>query len=112
MNNSKVALDNLDPVDKKSILQTQHGELTQIAEALLRIESSEDWRKLKRMLLDGVVSTLEKQLTLAVSGDEVDMPKIYRLQGQLAWAKKYVDLKKLAEVFKLQVNNLNKQLDE
>ncbi len=111
-----VALDNMQETqnveEKKIHLQTQHGEFSQIVEALMRIEASDDWRKIKKMLLDGVVQSLEKQLSLAVTGDEVNMPQIYRLQGQLAWARKYADLRKLADVFRQQVSNINKQLDE
>ena len=113
MNNSKITLENLgEKYDKESFLQKQKGELTQIVEAINRIEATEDWKKLKSMLLDGVVKTLEKQLLSETNKPEIATPELYRLQGQLAWAKKYADLKKLSEFFKQQIDNIKNQLNE
>lgn len=113
MNNSKIASFNeSEPTDRKSTLEKQQGEWTQIVEALNRVESSEDWQKLKRLFLDGVVTTLENQLKVATQKPEIVTAELYRLQGQLAWAKKYADLKKLSEFFRKQVENLNNQLND
>ena len=113
MNNSKIVLENITEelsTDKVSFLQKQQGELTQIVEAINRIEATEDWKKLKAMLLDGVVKTLEKQILSESSKQEIAIPELYRLQGQLAWAKKYVDLKKMSEYFKQQIESIKNQL--
>ena len=113
MNNSKIVLENItEGTDKVSFLQKQQGELIQIVEAINRIEETEDWKKLKSMLLDGAVKALEKQLLSESSKQEVSIPELYRLQGQLAWAKKYADLKKLSEYFKQQIENIKNQLHE
>lgn len=110
MNNSKIASFESEDTDRASVLERQQGEWTQIVEALNRVESSEDWQKLKRVFLDGVVLTLETQLKQEASKDIVQPEHIYRLQGQLAWARKYADLKKLSEFFRKQVENLNNQI--
>mgnify|MGYP001582717618 CR=1 FL=1 len=114
MNNSKIVLENSEEMDmdKVSFLQGQQGELTQIVEVINRIEATEDWKKLKSMLLDGMVKTLEKQLLSEVNKSEIAIPELYRLQGQLAWAKKYADLKKMSEYFKQQIDNIKNQLHE
>ena len=115
MNNSKIVLENITEglsTDKISFLQKQQGELTQIVEAINRIEATEDWKKLKSMLLDGVIKTLEKQILSESSKQEIAIPELYRLQGQLAWAKKYADLKKLSEYFKQQIDNIKNQINE
>ena len=112
MNNSKIALDNLESGDKTSFLQKQQGELSQIVEAINRVETSEDWQKLKRLLLDSIVPNLERLIYNEASRKEVDVAEIYRLQGQLTWAHKYADLKKLAETKKQQIENIKNQLNE
>lgn len=112
MNNSKIAFDNLDDEQESRLpnLKEEQGKLAQIVEAINRVESSDDWQKLKKLLLDGVVTALERQLTNEATKKQVDESTIYRLQGQLAWARKYADLKKLGEFFRQQVENIKNQI--
>mgnify|MGYP001577794889 CR=1 FL=1 len=113
MNNAKIIYDNnfqKVKVEKEEFLLKQQGEMTQIVEAINRIEANEDWQKLKKLVLNGVVETLERQLKNESERKEVNAPELYRLQGQLVWARKYVDLKKLAEFFKQQLENIKLQL--
>lgn len=112
MNNSKIVIDNLEEpeTDRVSILQRQQGEYAQIVEAINSVEANTDWQKLKKLVLDGVVITLERQLSSEASKKEVNAPELYRLQGQLVWAKKYADLKKLGEFFKQSLENIKLQL--
>lgn len=110
MNNSKIANENIEDDDKLSFLQKQQGELSQIVEAINRIETSDDWQKLKKLLLDGVVVTLERQLLNETTKKEINAPDMYRLQGQLGWARKYADLKKLSDMFKKQIENIKNQI--
>ena len=59
MNNSKIAYNLEEKEDSRlSFLQEQLGELTRLVEAINRAEANEDWRKLKELLLDGVVEKL------------------------------------------------------
>mgnify|MGYP001618152772 CR=1 FL=1 len=111
MNNSKIT--NLEEKEEKLLfLQKQQGELAQVIESINRVEANEDWQKLKRLLLDGIVASLEKQLLSETAKDEISPPKIYRLQGQLMWAKKYSDLKKLSEAKRQQIENIKNQINE
>lgn len=118
MNNAKIAQDAIEifveeteDTSRSSLLEKQKGELTQIIEAIHRIEATKDWQKLKRLVLDGVTTTLERQLANAASAKEVDTPELYRLQGQLVWARKYTDLTKLADFFRQQLEHIKNQLD-
>lgn len=104
MNNSKIAIENLE--EDKIDLEEQKGKLTQLVEAINRVEASDDWKKLKKIFLDELVPRLERQLIAEANKDEINQPKIYRLQGELKWAKKYADLKKLSEENRKQLENI------
>src|SRR3990167_2245468 len=95
-----------------SFLQEQQGELAQLIEALNRVEASEDWRKLKELFLDEIVDKLERQLRDEARKEEVSLPKIYRLQGRIEWAKKYSNLKKFSDEKRLEIENIKKQIYE
>ena len=112
MNNSSVQ--NLEETEdsRLSFLQEQQGELTRLVEAINRVEASEDWRKLKELLLDGIVEKLERQLKDEAKKDEVILPKLYRLQGQIEWAKKYSNLKKISDEKRLEIEHIKKQIYE
>lgn len=113
MNNSKIVLDNLDePESKLEFLEKQKGELTQVVEAINRVEASDDWQKLKRLVFEGLVPSLERLIINEASKKEIDAPEMYRLQGQLTWANKYADLRKLADQKRLQIENIKNQLHE
>ena len=111
MNNSKIVSDNFEEnqeIDLK--LQLKQGELSQVIEAINGVEQSEDWQKFKKLLLDNVVSNIERQLSNASLDKEINLSEIYRLQGQLAWARRYADLKKLSEAYRKQLEGIKIQL--
>jgi len=111
MNNSNHKLEEKED-SRLSFLQDKQGELAQLIEAINRVEANEDWRKLKELLLDGVVEKLERQLKDEAKKDEVSLPKLYRLQGQIEWAKKYTNLKKISDDKRLEIENIKKQIYE
>ena len=111
MNNSNLQLEEKED-SRLSFLQKTQGELTTLVETINRVESSEDWRKLKELFLDGIVDKLERQLKDEASKDEVDLPQVYRLQGQITWAKRYSNLKKISEEKRLEIENLKKLINE
>ncbi len=111
MNNSKIAFYNVEEQEPDvAHLEEKRGETSQIVEAISRVEAHEDWQKLKRLVLDEVVSSLERRLLSKASDHEVNLPEVYRLQGQLEWARKYVDLKKLADSYRNQLEHIKYQL--
>ena len=110
MNNSNLQLEEKE--DSQSFLQEKQGELAKLIEAINRVEANEDWRKLKELFLNGIVEKLERQLRDEAKKDEVSLPKLYRLQGQIEWARKYSDLKKFSNEKRLEIENLKKQIYE
>lgn len=112
MNNSKIIADTLEnePDTRVAAMQIQRGELVKTIDVIKRIADSDDWIELKELLLDGVVETLERQLRTEASKKEVSSPELYRLQGQLAWAKRYADIERLADILRQQVEGINNQL--
>ena len=112
MNNSKIVFENLEEKEdsRLSFLQEKQGELAQLVEAINRVDTGEDWRKLKELLLDGIVEKLERQLKDEARKDEISLPKLYRLQGQIEWARRYTNLKKIADDKRLELESIKKQI--
>lgn len=95
--------------DQSSLLE-RRGELVRIVEALRRVADSKDWEVLTELVFNGVVETLERQLKNEAQNSTIVTAELYRLQGQLVWARKYADLDKLAEFFKKQIEGIQTKL--
>ena len=116
MNNSKIVLDNQEvfaekTFDKKPILCQREGELVKLIETIMRIEQSEDWQVLRNHIFDGLVEGIEGRLRGESGKGEVNLPEVYRLQGQLLLSRKYADFKKLADVYRSELSNVKQQLN-
>lgn len=121
MNNARIAIESfkeeeaeaqeISALEQLPALRKREGELVTLIEALRRVEESDDWSTLKTALFDGVVENLEKRLKSESTKPEINTSEIYKLQGQLAWAKKYSDLGTLARVFRLELTNITQQLN-
>lgn len=120
MNNAKIIESFSDPEPEQQEispdqripwLRQREGELVKIIEAIRTVEQSDEWSTLKTHVLDGVLETLDKRLATEASKPSVDTPQIYRLQGQIAWAKKYANLATLADAFRLELTNIRTKLN-
>lgn len=110
MNNSFVIETDEQTDAKSEALGTRESELVRIIEAIRAVQSSEGWSTLKTLLFDGVQESLEHRLASESQKREIDQPEMYRLQGQIAWARKYADLDVLANSYRLELINVRSQL--
>lgn len=120
MNNSFIAQNSLEIEHVSLELETavdvaefrkKETELIQIIEAIKVIAESHEWKLLKTKIFDGVVEGLKKQRDFEVEKKPLNGPVIHSLNGQLAWAKKYSDFSKLADIYKLELENVRKVLN-
>lgn len=112
MNNANLGMEEEIVVDTTVFLRQRKTELVKIIEAINNLSKNDDWQVLKGLVFDGMVEKLEKTLQAEAKKIELNAPEIYRLNGQLTWAKRYSDLYKLAETYKAELNNITKKLNE
>lgn len=112
MNNSQIVQENLEEIEdnRLSFLQKKQGELVQLIEAINRVESNEDWKKLRQLLFADVIPNLEKNLKSEGERKKLNLPEIYRIQGQLECARKYLDLGKTVEWKKIELESIKNQI--
>ncbi len=113
MNNSFIAQNNitLEETDVTPRLRERESELVKIIKAIEGIEQSAEWQILKEKVFDGVVDSLLRQRDNEVEKKPLNGPMIHSLNGQLAWAKKYSNLSKLADIYKLELRKIKEQLN-
>ncbi len=110
MNNSSVFEDlQKEPVvDVKPKLRSEESRLVKIIEALRKIEESEAWSTLKNEVFDGLVDRLERDIQIEAVKNDPDPKKLNRLSGEWTWAKKYSDLSKLVDTYKVELQRIRK----
>lgn len=110
MNNSKLEIESFsleEPQrDRSPELREREGQLVRIIETLKGVAESKLWSSLKTQVFDGVVGKLERDLLFEARKDSPDQLAMARLNGQLMWAKKYADLDKLANDFRLELKQI------
>lgn len=111
MNNSLVTAEE-DKEDIKPRLRQRETEVIAIITALTNVIQTDDWNVLRTLIFDGLVASLEKRLKTETSNDEIKTSELYRLNGQLTWAKRYADLTKLLDVYKLELNSIRKRYEQ
>lgn len=116
MNNSLIAIENvtleLEPtVDNTARFREKETELVAIIEAIEKVADSREWQILKEKLFDGVTESLKRQRDIEIEKKPLNGPMIHSLNGQLAWAKKYSDFTSLASIYKLELQNIRKQIN-
>lgn len=88
--------------------ETRMGVLVNIIEALSKISASEEWSTLKKEVFSGALESLEGRLVFESKKPELDLPEIYRLQGQIQSTKKY-DFEHLTAQYRLELQRLKEQ---
>lgn len=115
MNNSFIAIESVtlaeEPVDNTGLLRTKEAELIALIEPLEKIANSQEWNALKEKLWDLEVARLLKQREQEVEKKPLNGPLIHSINGQLAWAKIFLNLSGLVNKYKAELDNVRKQLN-
>lgn len=109
MQNVSLELDT--QVDNTVHFRERESELIKIIEALNRVAESPEWQLLNDKIFGGVVDSLKREREVQVEKQPLNGPLIHNLNGQIKWAKKYLDLSSFANIYKQELINVRKQLN-
>lgn len=87
-------------------LRDRANDLVIIVEALDSVVQSKAWQILKELVWDNEVARIERLLLADAKSDEPSLKVQYRLQGELARARRYSDLKSYAEMFQKELKGI------
>lgn len=111
MNNSLLEFDFEVPVIDTEKLRVRETELGRIVEALTKVSESQEWAYLREKIFEGVVDSLRRERETEIEKQPLNGPKIHNLNGQMKWAKKYLDLPALAIIYKQELVNIRKRIN-
>jgi hypothetical protein len=96
--------------ENKVKLREIQDRLVRLLEALARLETNEDWLTLKELVFNKTLASIEKQLINESLAKVIDTNKLYKLQGEWAWAKQNVDSERFIQTLKSQLEDIKKKL--
>lgn len=113
MNNSQIAKDNTEEVkdERLTLLREREAQLVRIIDAINGVAQSLDWKTLVKEIFNDVTATLEHRVSVVAKAKKIDEPELYRLQGQLGWAKKFSNLEELGKALKVELSNVKQQIN-
>lgn len=103
MNNALVNL--LEDEEIPQLNEAEIARLTRLIEAIDGVLRTKDWQTLEELHFTQETDRVER-LLLSEAKKDLNDREIYRLQGEMKWAKRYADIRKWAEFLKNQLENL------
>lgn len=94
----------------KILFEEKQAELIKIIDVLAKLDGSKEWETLKESIFKKSLEGIERQIMNEALAAKIDSDKIYRLQGELAWARQYNDIGKLGESLKKQLEEIKRKL--
>lgn len=91
-------------------LRERQTELVKIIEALAKLEGSKEWGTLKDLVYSKSLVAIERQMLNENMAQTINTDKLYRLQGEWAWAKQFNDTNRFVETLKKQLEDIKQKL--
>ncbi len=95
-----------EPEEKPKDTSIEEARLTRMIEALARLLVSQEWAVLQELHFGRELERVERLLISESKKDLLEDREIYRLQGELKWAKRYADLREWAKALTNQLKKL------
>ena len=96
--------------DAREYLEKRKVELTKILESFESLEKAEEWNTLKELFFNKSLESVKRQIIVEATLPEVNLNKIYKLQGELVWAKRLTNLNEFIESLKRELEVISKKL--
>lgn len=92
-------------------LREEQNKLVSIVEAFSKLEGTKEWDTLKELVFSKSLVAIERQLLNEALAPEINVSKLYKLQGEWVWAKQYNDTKRFTDTLKKQLEDIKKRLE-
>ena len=95
---------------QKVLLETKRAELVELLEAFSMLEKSREWEILKKYVFSVSQASIERQVLNVSLNPKIDTDKLYQLQGEYAWARRFMDTDRFIESLKQQLQTIKEKL--
>lgn len=101
-----------EPQEEKRDTSSEQGHLKKVIEAISSLAGRKEWAVFEEEYLNKELEKINRLIRSESLKDVVDLPKLYRLQGQREVAKRYTNIGLLVGNMRKQLENLTKYQNE
>ncbi len=102
-------MDEMTP-ESRDYLSKRQAEIVKLLEALVKLDKSKEWGTLKELIFDKAVNNIERQILSESLMPTISVEKLYKLQGEWAWAKQHADTDRFVSSLKKQLEDIKLRL--
>jgi hypothetical protein len=95
---------------QKEVYEEERVRLIGIIESFDSLSKTKEWELLNELVFNPSRVSIEKQLLNETLSPVIDINKLYKLQGEWSWVKKYTDTKEYVETLKKQLLAIKSKL--
>jgi len=99
-----------EPTQNIGSFKEREQKLVNLIESLREVQQTKGWSSLKNELFDTLPNDLNKQISAEAKKLIPDTYRLNRLTGELKWAERFSDLKKLEDEFRVELQNVRQKL--
>lgn len=92
------------------LLRERQAILIRLIEAFTGLEKSQEWETVRELVFDKSLQSIERQQLDECNAPNISIEKLYRLQGEKNWARKYADVDKYIDNLKKELENIKNKL--
>lgn len=92
-------------------LREREAKLLRVIASLDALIQSPEWSTLKTELFEEVLKNAENRLRIESEKAEVNLPELYRLQGERKWARNYANPITLQNQYRTELAHIRMQLN-
>lgn len=98
-------MDELTEQRKIELRETQTQLIKQL-DALAKLDENSEWHVLRELVFSKSIASIERQILNEAQAEKINTDKLYKLQGELEWSRRYSDTDRFAESLKKQLKNI------
>jgi hypothetical protein len=97
-------------MDEKVKLREIQNNLVRLIESYVALDKNPDWKVLQELVFEKSLASIERQILNTALSKEINLNELYKLQGEWAWAKQHLDINRVVNSLKVQLEDIKQKL--
>jgi hypothetical protein len=97
-------------MDEKVKLREIQNNLVRLIESYVALDKNPDWKVLQELVFEKSLASIERQILNTALSKDINLNELYKLQGEWAWAKQHLDINRVVNTLKAQLEDIKTKL--
>jgi hypothetical protein len=97
-------------MDEKVKLREIQNDLVRLIKSYVALDKNPDWKVLQELVFEKSLASIERQILNTALSKDINLNELYKLQGEWAWAKQHLDINRVVNGLKVQLEDIKQKL--